>query len=353
MTNLKTILIAAAGTGGHVFPALVIAEQARAQGMKVIWLGTEQGLENKVVTQAGFELIRISSSGVLGKSLFKKILGLWNLAVASLQVIRVIKKMKPNTVLAFGGYITVPAGLAAKIKGIPLILHEQNAVMGLSNRLLARFAKTVYLGFPNASKRKNAVFVGNPIRKEILDIQHSPYSDEAEHPLKLLIIGGSRGARVFNQVVPEAMSLVLKEKKINIWHQTGELDYQNVKAAYEHFHIDAKVTAFIENMREAYQWADLMICRAGAMTVAEVSAVGLAAIFVPFPQSTHDHQTANAMSLLEQKAALHLPQAQFSAETLATLLLHLSATDINELARRARSLRKGDVSATILNYINL
>jgi len=348
MPTPKTILIAAAGTGGHVFPALVIAEQARAQGMNVIWLGTELGLEKRVVPKAGFDLITIPSSGVLGKSVFKKIFGIWNLVRSIYRVMRIIKKFKPDAVIGFGGYITMPAGLAAKLKRVPLLLHEQNAIAGLSNRLLANIANTVYLGFEGSLKTANAVFVGNPVRKEILTIQKNEMLESAT--LKLLIVGGSRGARVFNQVLPEAISILSIQKKVEVWHQTGEADYQQVVSAYQQYNVSANTTPFIDDMAHAYQWADLIICRAGALTVAEVMAVGLAAIFVPFPQATHDHQTANARTLADKKAALLLPQTEFSPEKLADVVLNLNNADINRLAMQAKSLRRLDASDTILGH---
>lgn len=355
MPASKTIFIAAAGTGGHVFPALVIAEQARAQGMKIIWIGTEQGLEKRVVPKAGFELITTKSSKVVGKSIFKKLIGILNLCRATCQVMRLIKKFKPDYIIGFGGYITMPAGLAAKLKRVPLILHEQNAIAGLSNRLLAKMAKTVCLGFPNSIKTKNAVFVGNPIRQEIINLHKDNIQDDST--LKLLIVGGSQGARPFNNILPDAIALALKEKKIDVWHQTGAAQYPQVKLAYEQLGVDAnvksfiKVMPFIEDMAGAYQWADLIICRAGALTVTEVMTVGLAAIFVPFPQAIHDHQTANANYLVEQKAALLLPQEQFSPTTVATLLLNLNKTELNCLATQAKSLRRIDASDTILAHI--
>ena len=349
MPSIKTLIIAAAGTGGHVFPALVVARQAKEEGMQVVWIGTEAGLENKIVPKAGFELLKISSSPVLGKSYFKKMLGLSRVLFSTFKMMRFLKKLNADAVICFGGYVSVPVGLAARLRNLPLYLHEQNAVPGLSNRVLSKFATKIFLGFPNSIKNKKAIFVGNPVRKEILAIKKTSQYDKEK--LNLLIVGGSRGAKVLNDIIPRAIKMLPSALRPEIWHQTGEKSYEAVKSLYANVGVNAKVMPFIEDMPAAYLWADLMVCRAGAMTVAEVIAVGLPAIFVPFPQATHDHQTANANYLVLQKAAFILPSLSLSADSFSKKLLSITREDLLAVKACLFGLQEANLSSKIISKL--
>lgn len=316
----KRIVIMAGGTGGHVFPALAVAQYLLEQGWNVSWLGTERGLESRVVPENGIELDKIAVAGIRGKGVLSKITAVFGLFKACLQAASVLRKRKPNVVLGMGGFVAGPGGLMAKVLGIPLVIHEQNRVVGTTNRLLSRLANRVLEAFPDSFKKsQNALCTGNPLRKDFLNAN---VQREIKDSLNLLIIGGSQGAKVLNETVPEAVALWLKQtgKTINVRHQTGAAMQEEVAKHYQTLNIEADVPAFINDMVSAYQWADAMICRAGAMTVSEVSAMGLPAIFVPLPNAIDDHQTANANYLTDVGAGLLLMQRDLNTETLATAL---------------------------------
>lgn len=346
MSNTKTLLIAAAGTGGHVFPALTVAQAAIDQGNKVIWIGTKNGLENRVVPKDKIEFIAIDSSGFFGRSRLQKIKSLMQMSKSIFHVRRVMKKYKPDRVIGFGGYITMPVGMAAVLTRTPLILHEQNAVFGKSNRYLARFAKRVLTGFPIRLPNSHCDYVGNPVREEIKNINRS--EKKPVEKIHLLVVGGSLGAAVFNDIVPHALALLSEDKRPAVWHQAGKNNATSTQAAYETHNIPAKVSEFIEDMAGAYAWADLIICRAGAMTISEVMVAGLPAIFVPFPKAIDDHQTQNAKFLVAQDAAYLIPQKDLSAQMLAKMLSDLEANSLHSMALRAYALRKMDVVEKIL-----
>ncbi|CAG1770615.1 partial UDP-N-acetylglucosamine--N-acetylmuramyl-(pentapeptide) pyrophosphoryl-undecaprenol N-acetylglucosamine transferase, partial [uncultured bacterium] len=304
----------------HVFPALAVAQYLLAQGWEVSWLGTERGLESRVVPENGIELDKIAVAGIRGKGVLSKITAVFGLFKACLQAAGVLRKRKPNVVLGMGGFVAGPGGLMAKVLGIPLVIHEQNRVVGTTNRLLSRLANRVLEAFPDSFKKKqNALCTGNPLRKAFLSAN---VQREAKDSLNLLIIGGSQGAKVLNDTVPDAVALWLKQtgKTINVRHQTGAAMQQDVAKHYQTLNIEADVPAFINDMVQAYQWADALICRAGAMTVSEVAAMGLPAIFVPLPNAIDDHQTANANYLTDVGAGLLLMQRDLNTETLATAL---------------------------------
>jgi UDP-N-acetylglucosamine--N-acetylmuramyl-(pentapeptide) pyrophosphoryl-undecaprenol N-acetylglucosamine transferase len=348
---MTTILIMAGGTGGHVFPALAVARALRDRGVQVVWLGTREGIEARVVPAAGFEFETITIRGLRGGGLLRWLLLPVRLNIAMFQALRILRRRKPQAVLAMGGFASGPGSLMASALRIPLLIHEQNAVAGLTNRWLMRIADIVMAGFPAAFGERHGVrVVGNPVRQEIAALS-PPRVRLAEHAgrLRLLIIGGSQGAQVFNQVVPEAVRALPEANRPQVWHQTGQREEAAVTAAYRTFLADAKVAAFIDDMAAAYAWADVVVCRAGAMTVAELAAAGVAAILVPFPHAADDHQSANARFLEVRDAALLVPQPEFTVARLAELLTSLAANRalLHRLAVNARTCATTDATETV------
>ncbi len=308
----KRIVIMAGGTGGHVFPALAVAQALQQKGWQVSWLGTQKGLESRVIPEQGIDIDWLSVAGVRGKGVWSKITALLLLLKACSQAAKILRQRKPDVVLGMGGFVAGPGGLMAKLLGIPLVIHEQNRVPGTTNRLLARMANQVLEAFPGSFNNKfNAQFTGNPLRK--------PFTEYAERlgihaPIRLLVVGGSQGAKALNEIVPEAIAAFGGD--IAVKHQTGAAMQEQVDSHYKQLGVAADVQAFIEDMASAYQWADLVICRSGAMTVSEVAAAGVPAIFIPLPNAIDDHQTANAGYLTDAGAGLLLVQKELTVSTL-------------------------------------
>lgn len=316
------VLIMAGGTGGHVFPALAVADVLRSQGVEVSWIGTQSGLESRVVTKAGIPIEWVTVTGLRGKGAGAWLWAPFRLFKAVAQALRIMWHYKPTVVLGMGGFVAGPGGLAAKLLRVPLVIHEQNAIAGLTNRLLAPFATKVLEGFAGTFQTKhNVTTVGNPVRMAITQLP-PPQQRFAtrQGPLKLLIVGGSLGAQVLNEVVPQALMIFTPQARPAIWHQTGSRMAEETAAVYRDKGIVARVEPFIEDMAAAYGWADLVICRAGALTVAELAAAGVAAVLIPFPYAVDDHQTHNAMFLMAHGAATLLPQRELTAARLYKLL---------------------------------
>lgn len=325
----KRIVIMAGGTGGHVFPALAVAQEMARQGWEVSWLGTRKGLEAKVVPANGIAIAIdwLSVAGLRGKGLLSKITAVFKLLQACGQALVILKRRKPQVVLGMGGFVAGPGGLMAKLLGIPLVIHEQNRIPGTTNRLLAKFATRVLEAFPNSfPKTAKAECTGNPLRQAFLQTSSMVTTMTAAPKLKVFVVGGSLGAQILNETVPAAMALV---KDVVVRHQTGAAMLDEVTAQYRDLGVEAEAAAFIEDMVAAYQWADLVVCRAGAMTVSELAAMGKPSILVPFPFAIDDHQTANARYLADAGAGLLVPQTELSAEILAQKIneagQHLSA----------------------------
>ncbi|RUO75884.1 undecaprenyldiphospho-muramoylpentapeptide beta-N-acetylglucosaminyltransferase [Idiomarina seosinensis] len=348
---MPTALIAAAGTGGHVFPALAVAERLIEQGWQVAWLGTEEGrLESRVVPAAGIELHKITMTGVRGHGLARMVKAPWILTQAVRQCRQLLGTIKPDVVITFGGYVCAPLGIAARLKKLPLLVHEQNAVPGLTTRLLAPFANIVMLGLPLVKKPiKKAQLTGNPLRKEVLKLaaecqQHA----QTEPTVNLLVVGGSLGAKVLNDTVPEALAQL--DQAVRVMHQAGEGNRQQVENAYQvctqH---QVKVVEFIDQMGAAYQQADLVICRAGALTVSELAVLGKPAIFVPLPHAVDDHQTANASAMVTAGGAVLMPQQELTAERLAKQLQSLlqEPEQLWKMARFARQCGSPEATDTV------
>lgn len=320
------VLMMAGGTGGHVYPALAVAIELRERGCRVQWVGTARGLEARVVPEAGIELHCLAVRGVRGKNPLWKFLALLSLLVASVQALWLVYRLSPRCVVGLGGYVAGPAGIAAWLLRKPLLIHEQNAVAGTTNRMLAPFANKVLAGFSGAFTRDIKVAtVGNPVRRELVDkAAQSSYSYVGQRPLRLLILGGSLGAQPINELLPSVIRELFKEESrgaIELRHQCGGAHAQSVCEAYGDLLSDTvQVTAFIEDMAEAYSWSDLVVCRAGALTVSELAIMGRPSILVPLPHAIDDHQTYNARSLSDCGAAILLRQDHMNSETLLTAL---------------------------------
>jgi UDP-N-acetylglucosamine--N-acetylmuramyl-(pentapeptide) pyrophosphoryl-undecaprenol N-acetylglucosamine transferase len=349
--TLKRVLIMAGGTGGHVFPGLALAKLLREKGVDVHWLGTREGLEARLVLDANFPLHFINIQGLRGKGAFKFLFAPIKISLAILQSLYVLKKVKPNVVIGMGGFVSGPGGIASWLVRRPLIIHEQNAKAGTTNQLLARIAKRVLCGFPNAFKPgAKVITIGNPVRTDILHLP-SPDKRLCRHSSKfnLLILGGSLGAQAINEIVPAALSLLPDDRRPNLLHQTGEKHFEQTKKAYQSKDISVNLQPFIKDMAEAYAWADMVLCRAGALTVAELCAAGLGAIFVPFPFAVDDHQTANAYFMVKHHAAICIPQAELTETHLANMLKQLiqSKEDCLAMGKAAYSLRRVDATDEI------
>jgi len=327
----------AGGTGGHVFPALAIAEALRAEGLTVCWLGTRQGLEARVVPAADIEIKYISITGVRGKGLRSLLAAPFKIALALWQAVRVLRAVRPAAVVGMGGFVTGPGGVAAWLLRIPLLIHEQNAIAGLTNRWLARLASTVMEAFPNTfPKNCHAVYTGNPLRANIMAL-NPPLPRPVHNPLRVLVVGGSLGAKVLNETVPAALRQV--SGAIDVWHQTGNAHIATMQPAYEGAAFNARIAAFIEDMAVAYAWADVVICRAGAITVSELAQAGVASILVPYPYAVDDHQTHNARFLADNGAAILLPQTALTVDKLVTLMNQLlnNPTRLQSMSNAARN----------------
>jgi len=321
ITGQQRIMIMAGGTGGHVFPALAVAEQLRSSGIEVIWLGTQRGIESRVVPEAGIELATIPISGLRGKGLLGWLFAPLRITYAIIIAIKIVIKWRPQALLGMGGFVTGPGGIAGWLLRKPVLIHEQNAIAGMTNRILARFARVVMEAFPGAfAAHYCARQTGNPVRADIMTIaEPATRFSQRDGALRVLIVGGSLGAAVLNKTVPESVKS-LTDQDIEIWHQTGRYELEETQQRYADANLNAKVTAFIKDMSEAYQWADLVICRAGALTVTELATVGVASILIPFPHAVDDHQTANARFLEHAGAAMLIQQERFSAQWLAERL---------------------------------
>lgn len=335
----RSVLVMAGGTGGHIFPGLAVAECLRNQGWTVAWMGNPTGMEYRLVPAKGFAFEGVKFSGLRGKGMLTKVLMPFRLARAMMQSWKILRRLKPSVVLGMGGYITFPGGLVSYLMGRPLVLHEANSVAGSANRVLARFATRVLTGFPKTLKE--AQWVGNPIRESFERLSDcKARNSKRQGPLHLLIVGGSLGAAALNTVVPEALALLPADRRPNVLHQTGEQHLETVTKTYQQLGVNGELKPFIDDMAAAYANADLVICRAGAMTVSEISAAGVAACFVPFPYAIDDHQTANARFLSDAKAAILIPQSQLDGDSLANLVLGLRREDLAEMAVKAQALAK-------------
>jgi UDP-N-acetylglucosamine--N-acetylmuramyl-(pentapeptide) pyrophosphoryl-undecaprenol N-acetylglucosamine transferase len=340
----RTLLIMAGGTGGHIFPGLAVAEQARAAGWQVVWMGARGGMEERLVPRHGYAAAWIRARAARGKGLVQKLVLPANLLYSFWESARHIRRIRPDVVLGLGGYVAFPGGMMASLLGRPLALHEQNAVAGLANRVLAGVSDKVMVAFPQALR--GAEWTGNPVRAEIAAL---PSPDERftgrTGPMKLLVVGGSLGAQALNESVPRALALL--DPRPRVVHQAGEKHIQALRAHYAAAGVEGELVPFIDDMARRYGEADLVVCRAGAVTVAELSAGGMASILVPFPHAVDDHQTANARFLADAGAAVLIQQKDLTPERLVDLIRQLDRPKLLEMARRARALGKPDAAKVV------
>lgn len=339
----RNILIMAGGTGGHIYPALAVADKLKEKGFQLFWLGTSKGMEARLVPDHGYPLLKINIAGVRGNGWLRLLFTPFMLVIALFQALMIMIKVRPVVVLGMGGFASGPGGIAAWLMRIPLLIHEQNAIAGLTNRLLAPFAISIMAAFPSAFKSSEKLTItGNPVRSDIVDLPEPEkrYADRDSKMLKILVLGGSLGAKKINEVVPAALSGLANNFQIK--HQCGERHLVDTEAAYNACNVNAEVMPFINNMAKAYAWADVVICRAGALTIAELAATGVASILIPFPYAVDDHQTENAKYLSVEGAAILIQEAQLNIEKLKEHLLKLCHVpeQLMQMAVKARSLSR-------------
>lgn len=344
--SAKRALIMAGGTGGHIFPGLAVAHVLRERGWEVSWLGNPEGMEGLLVSAHDIEMKPVHFQGFRGKGLAAKLAMPFKLRRAMAEARQAFQEVRPHVVLGMGGYVTVPGGLVAGMRRVPMVLHEQNSVAGMANRFLARFATRVLVAFPGAMSQ--ARWVGNPVSQAIAAIPAPELRyRERSGPLRVLVVGGSLGAQVFNRVIPNAFGLIVPEARPEILHQSGRAHIDELRENYRNAAVDARAVAFIDNMDEAYAEADLVIARAGATTVSELAVAGVASILIPYPHAVDDHQTGNARFLSETGAAILVPQEELTPSSLASLISHFRRPALAQMAVKARAMGKPD-AATIV-----
>ncbi|MDO9504533.1 MAG: undecaprenyldiphospho-muramoylpentapeptide beta-N-acetylglucosaminyltransferase [Hydrogenophaga sp.] len=346
--TMPCALIMAGGTGGHIFPGLAVAEALRERGWRVHWLGAPASMESRLVPPRGFALETIDFGGVRGKGVLTLALLPLRLLRAFWQALQVVRRVKPDVVVGLGGYISFPGGMMGVLAGKPLVLHEQNSVAGMANKVLAGVADRVFTAFPNVFKK--AQWVGNPLRAPFLR-QPAPAERFAGRsgPLRLLVVGGSLGAKALNDVVPQALALIPEPQRPSVVHQSGEKQIDALRANYIAAGVHAELTPFIDDTAQAFADADLIVCRSGASTVTEIAAVGAAALFVPFPSAVDDHQTTNARFLVDAGAAWLVPQPEFSPQQLALRLQSLQREQLVAMAEKAKQLQKTEAVAAVVS----
>jgi UDP-N-acetylglucosamine--N-acetylmuramyl-(pentapeptide) pyrophosphoryl-undecaprenol N-acetylglucosamine transferase len=342
----RCILVMAGGTGGHIFPGLAVADYLRDQGWRVVWMGNPEGMEAKLVPSHGYEMAWVRFAALRGKGLLRLLLLPFNLLRAFRQALRELARTKPDVVLGMGGYVTFPGGMMAALSGRPLVVHEQNSVAGLANRVLAGVADKVLSGFPNVLKK--AEWTGNPVRQDIaaLAMPQVRYGARGGR-LNVLVVGGSLGAQALNDTVPQALALLAEVERPQVTHQSGTRQIDALRAAYAKAGVAAELADFIDDMAARYAAADLVICRAGALTIAELAAAGVASVLVPLPHAVDDHQTGNARFLAAAGAAILVPQKELTPEKLAGLLRELTRDRLAAMAEKARGLARPEATRVV------
>lgn len=354
MTDQRRFLMMAGGTGGHVFPALATARALEALGHQVYWLGARGGMEQRLIGETDIPLSLIHISGLRGKGALALVLAPFRLMRALGEAFTILRQIRPDCVVGMGGFATGPGGVAAWLTRTPLVIHEQNAIAGMTNRILVRFAAIVLEAFPGSFGQKVVTrCTGNPVREDLAALP-APEQRLAgrQGPLRLLVIGGSLGAQVFNQQLPEALAMLPEAKRPMVRHQCGERHVEAAQEAYEKHGVEASVEPFIKDMADAYQWADLVLCRSGALTVSELCAAGIGAVLVPFPHAVDDHQTKNGEQMVAAKAAIMIPQSKMTPAVLAETLGDLSRdrSRVTDMAKAARTLARPDATERVVNY---
>jgi UDP-N-acetylglucosamine--N-acetylmuramyl-(pentapeptide) pyrophosphoryl-undecaprenol N-acetylglucosamine transferase len=348
------ILIMAGGTGGHVFPALAVAHYLRERGHQVSWLGTQRGMESELVPANGFDIDYISIAGLRGNGILGWVVAPLRISRAIVQALAVIRNRRPQAVLGMGGFVTGPGGVAAKLSGRPLLIHEQNAIAGLTNRLLSRIADRVLEAFPDTFTGRHVSHTGNPVRGDIAALA-APEERFVSHQgrLRLLVVGGSLGALALNEMIPEALALLPEDIRPVVRHQSGKRHLEVTRSAYEKAGVASEVMPFIDDMAAQYEWSDLVICRAGALTVSELALAGVAAILVPYPHAVDDHQSANSSYLVAEGAAQLVQQRDLTAASLAEMVGHFcrdveaGRNELVVMAQNARRLARPEATAEV------
>lgn len=348
----RPVMITAGGTGGHVYPGLAVAHALMSHGIPVVWMGTRTGLEARVIPEAGIEMAWLDVGGLRGKGWKTLLMAPVNLVRALVQSVGIMLKHKPAAVLGMGGFVAGPGGLVAALMGKPVVIHEQNAVAGLTNKLLSHVARRVLEGFPGTFAASDKVMAtGNPVRLDIASLPNplERLADRDDEPVRVLVVGGSLGAQALNTMVPQALALLDTAIRPVVRHQAGVKNIAEARQQYATAGVEADVMPFIEDMAEAYAWADMVICRAGALTVAELAAAGVAAILVPFPYAVDDHQTANAHYLAKHDAALLVQQSELDSARLASILTDLCSDRVRlrRMSEAARELAKPYATAQV------
>lgn len=348
---MAKVMIMAGGTGGHVFPGLAVAAYLLEQGHAVEWLGTQHGLDTVLVPKANIALHKVSIRGLRGKGKLGLLLAPFKIVKAILSSLSILKKVQPDVVLGMGGYVAGPGGVACWLMRIPLIIHEQNAIPGKTNMILTRFAKRSLQAFPNSFPNKiSALTVGNPIRQSLCQLPVPAERQLGQSPkLKVLVFGGSQGAQAINKSVFEILKTPFAQQSLSVWQQLGKHSYASMHDQYQSLPVEVKVSEFIDDMPAAYAWADLVICRSGALSVSEIAAVGLASILIPFPYAVDDHQTANAQFLVQAEAAILLQECNLSAKKLLEILQDFSNNrhKLTTMAAHARAQAKPTATQTV------
>lgn len=347
----KILMIMAGGTGGHVYPAMAVADCLMKRGWKIVWLATEGGMENRLIADKNYQVATIRMRGVRGNGLLRWLTLPWQLTKACVQSISAIRHFRPNVVLGMGGFAAFPGGLMAWILRKPLVIHEQNSIAGLTNRILSCFATQVLAAFPGALGT-HARLVGNPVREDIAGLPVPDIRMQGRSgPLRLLVVGGSLGAKVLNEVVPQTLAMMPVESRPHVIHQAGTRHIDELRANYRNAGLDEGKTlgirAFVDDMAAMYEWSDLVICRAGALTVAELSVAGVASVLVPFPFAVDDHQTYNAAYLADNDAAVLVPQPEFTVERLLKIFKDLTREKLLDMAEKARTLGMPEATAMV------
>ena len=347
MSKQRTALIMAGGTGGHIFPGIAVAEELRNRGWKVHWLGTPGSMESRIVPPKGFALETIEFSGVRGKGLMTLALLPLRLLRAFWQALSVVRRIKPDVVVGMGGYVTFPGGMMAVLAGKPLVLHEQNSVAGMANKVLAGVADRIFTAFPNVFKKGK--WVGNPLRAAFTQ-KADPATRWAGRagPFKLLVVGGSLGARALNEIVPQALALIPQEQRPEVIHQSGATQIDALRGHYEAAGVQATLTPFIDDTAAAFADADLIVCRAGASTVTEIAAVGAAALYVPFPSAVDDHQTTNAKFLVDAGGGWLVQQRDLTPRGLADMILNMQRPALLDKALKAKAMEKTNATLEVV-----
>lgn len=343
---MPTLMVMAGGTGGHIYPGLAVADALRDRGWKVVWMGNPEGMEARIVPASGYEVAWVRFAALRGKGLLRKLLLPLNLLRGFAQAFGQIRRVKPDVVLGMGGYVTFPGGMMASLLGRPVVVHEQNSVAGLANKVLAGVADRVVTGFPDVLKKGE--WLGNPVRADITAV--APPAERfagRSGPLRVLVVGGSLGATALNETVPQALALLDPAERPQVTHQAGTKQIDALRAGYQAAHVDGELLPFIDDMADRYADADLVICRAGALTVAELAAAGVASVLVPYPHAVDDHQTGNARFLAEAGAAVLMPQTELTPQRLAALLQKMNRERLLAMAVKARGCAKPDATARV------